>query len=235
MRSANWVTPNGSASSSGWVRPRRRIVVEVDAELVGQRAERVDDELGLVGVVARRHRRVRREDRARKGRGQRVVERGARRQLAAGQLQRGEGGVALVEVHDGRVDAHRLQRPHRRRRRAAGTGRGAGRASPVYRRELIQRATAPFSGRSASSRKSGTRPTSTRQICATTCSAADGDGDRDRLAVVAGDERHRQALGIGRRPSTRAASPRRRCAGGSSPGGRAGRRRPAGAPGRRPP
>ena len=29
---------------------------------------------------------------------------------------------------------------------------------------------------------------------------ADGDGDRDRLAVVAGDERHRLALGIGRHP-----------------------------------
>ena len=101
--------------------------VEVDADLVGERAQRLAHELGLVGVVAGRHRRVRGEDRARAGRGQRVVERGARGQLGARQLQRGEGGVALVEVHDGRVDPHAPRAPACRRRRAAGTGPGAGR------------------------------------------------------------------------------------------------------------
>ena len=46
-------------------------------------------------------------------------------------------------------------------------------SSPMYRRRVIQRAVSEFSGRSASSRKSGTRPMSTRQICATTSIVAD--------------------------------------------------------------
>ena len=47
--------------------------VEVDADLAGQRAQRLDDQLGLVGVVARGHRGVRGEHGARAGRVQRVL------------------------------------------------------------------------------------------------------------------------------------------------------------------
>ena len=43
-----------------------------------------------------------------------------------------------------------------------------------YRREVIQRPTWLFSGRSVSSRYSGTRPTSTRQTCAVTSSSSIG-------------------------------------------------------------
>ncbi len=70
-------------------------------------------------------------------------------------------------------------------------------SSPMYRREVIQRAVSEFSGRSASSRNSGTRPTSVRQICATTSTSPTVTRDRDRLAVVAGDERRGQPVGVG--------------------------------------
>ena len=39
-RSANWVTPNGSSPSSGWVRPAAHELVDVDAHLVGEPAQR---------------------------------------------------------------------------------------------------------------------------------------------------------------------------------------------------
>ena len=41
------------------------------------------------------------------------------------------------------------------------------------------------------------RPTSTRQICAVTSKSRDRHRDRDRLAVVARDERGGQAVRIG--------------------------------------
>ena len=57
-----------------------------------------------------------------------------------------------------------------------------------------------FSGSSVSSSSSGTRPTSTRQICARDLDVAARDLDRQRRAVVAGDERGGQALGVGEDP-----------------------------------
>ena len=70
-------------------------------------------------------------------------------------------------------------------------------SSPMYRRLVIQRAAWEFSGRSASSRNSGTRPMSTRQIWATTSIASIFTLDRDRLPVVAGHERGGQAVRVG--------------------------------------
>ena len=57
-------------------------------------------------------------------------------------------------------------------------------SSPMYRRLVIQRAAWEFSGRSASSRNSGTRPMSTRQIWATTFHASIVDRDRLLAAEV---------------------------------------------------
>ena len=135
--------------------------------------QRVDDQLGLVGVVARGHRGVRGEHGARAGRGQRLLSDAPRSSSARASSSEAKAAwPSLRCTTDGSIPIARSARmpptPSSRywaRRRSR---------VPVYRRELIQRATAPFSGRSASSRKSGTRPTSTRQICATTCSAPTG-------------------------------------------------------------
>ena len=71
---------------------------------------------------------------------------------------------------------------------------------PVYSRELIQRATAPFSGRSRVEQEERHAPDVDAPDLRDDLLGADGDGDGDRLAVVAGDERHGLALGIGRHP-----------------------------------
>ena len=61
-RSANCVTPNGSASSSGRVRPAAHQLVDVDAHLAGDARQHAGHLVGRVGVVAGRHRGVRGED-----------------------------------------------------------------------------------------------------------------------------------------------------------------------------
>jgi len=88
-------------------------LARVDAELGRLAREQGGDLLGRVRVVAGRDRGVGREDGARAGGRERVVQREAAAQrLAARELEAREGGVALVEVHDGRVDVHRAQRAH---------------------------------------------------------------------------------------------------------------------------
>ena len=69
-----------------------------------------------------------------------------------------------------------------------------------YRREVTQRPIWLFSGRSVSSRYSGTRPTSTRQTCATTSSSFTGTRHRQRLAVGPGHLDARQAVRVGVEP-----------------------------------
>ena len=63
-------------------------------------------------VVAGRHRRVRREHRGRADLRERRVEGRALLDVVPDALQRDEGRVALVQVPDGGLDAHGLERPH---------------------------------------------------------------------------------------------------------------------------
>ena len=111
--------------------PRRTSSSSVDAERRRRARRAPRDLLGRVGVVAGRDRRVGGEDRALAR--PRPARRRARRRRAAraGELERGERGVALVEVHDAGLDAQRLAARARRRRRAARTAPGACRGSPT--------------------------------------------------------------------------------------------------------
>ena len=136
--------------------------VLVEAEAFGEVGVRGAEVGGGIRLVPRGDGRVRREDDAAARGLERVVERGAGRNLLRGELERGERGVALVHVDDGRLDPELAQRTH-----------PADAEQPVLREAdravaLVQPARRPaldwsFAGTSASSRISGTRPTSTRQ------------------------------------------------------------------------
>ena len=177
VRSANCVTPNGSSASAGFVRPRAMSSsTSTPSVRRRSRASSVGDLLGRVGVVARRDRRVGGEDGARAGRRRARRATRARCALPRRARARAQANAAWPSLRwttPGSMP-HRLAAPARRRCRAARTGRGGCPASPTYRRDVIQRSAGVFSGRSASSRSSGTRPTSTRQIWATTSPVADG-------------------------------------------------------------
>jgi hypothetical protein len=165
----------------------------VDAERAGDLRQRLGDLVRRVGVVAGRDRRVGGEDRARAGALQRGLERAV--VLAAGELERDERGVALVEVHDARLDPHRLQRAHAADAEQHVLGqarvlvadvqargdpaRGLGVLGPV-RVEQEQRHAADVH---APDLRDDLR-------------VGDRHGDRDRLAVVAGDERGGQAVRV---------------------------------------
>ena len=75
--------------------------LDVEAAPVGQRPEQLGDLVAGVGIVAGRHGRVGREHRALAGMLDRLLECRARG------VERGEGRVALVEVHDVGLDAQR--------------------------------------------------------------------------------------------------------------------------------
>ena len=70
------------------------------------------ERLERVGVVARRHRRVRGEEDPPRRLVECPVERRSRCEALAGELQRREGGMALVEVQEPRLDSERAQRAH---------------------------------------------------------------------------------------------------------------------------
>ena len=112
MRSAAWVTPNGSPSSSGLVRPSAITSRRFDAELGHQVADRVLDLLGRVGVVAGRHRGVGGEHGALARRGDAGGQLLARVQLLGRELHRRERGVALVEMDHPGLDPERGERAH---------------------------------------------------------------------------------------------------------------------------
>ena len=165
----------------------------VDAHRRRQPRERLDDLLGGVGVVPGRDRRVRGEDRLRAGGGDAVGERAA---VRARGLERDERRVALVEVQQPRLDAHRLERAHAADAeqdvlRQAGVGladvepRGdPARADVVLRPlgvEQVQRHPADVDAPDLGG----------------DLGPADRHGDRDRRAVRPGHERGGQALGIG--------------------------------------
>ncbi len=111
-------------------------------------------------------------------------------------LERDERRVALVEMQDAGVDAHRVERAHAADAEQDVLGEaGVGiadveaRGDPV-RREVVLRAL----GVEQEQRHAADvdAPDLSRHL-----EPADRDGDRDRRTVVAGDERGGQALGIG--------------------------------------
>ena len=106
-RRANWLMPNGSPASSGRVRPSRMIASGSTRVVVREAAQRFDDLLGGIGVVARRDGRVGGED----GPGPHGLQAGVERAaVRARLLERHERGVALVEVQDAGLDAERGER-----------------------------------------------------------------------------------------------------------------------------
>ena len=195
-RSANCVTPNGSPSSAGLVRPRRTSSPASTPISAAIGAEALGDLVGRVGVVAGGHGRVGREDGAAADGLERVVGRAALG-LARVRASSSVANAAWPSLRcttpgstPSACSARTPPMPSSRYwlRRTS--------PSPTYRREVIQRSATSFSGRSASSSSSGTRPTSTRQICATRSRSPERDGDRDGLAVLAGDERAGHAVGV---------------------------------------
>ena len=126
------------------------------------------------------------------------------RALGVAELDRDERRVALVEVHDAGLDPERAQRAHAADAEQHVLGQPRVRVADVELRG--DPAGDAVLGRSASSRNSGTRPTSTRQIWATTCSPSIGTvtvsgAPSSPVTSAAGGGRDRS------RPSTRAASP----------------------------
>ena len=107
--------------------------------------------------------------------------------------------MALVEVHHRRVDPHRPQRAHAAHAEQQVLGEAqvarAGvqaRADPARHRAVLGAVGVEQEERHA--------PDVDAPDLRDDVLGADGDGDRDRLAAVAGDERHRLALGVGRHP-----------------------------------
>src|SRR5207302_10660845 len=84
---------------------------DVGAELLVEVAENLEDLAGTVRLVARRDRGVGGEDGVPAGERERLVERGAAGDRPPRHLERRERRVALVEVEDAGLDAHRPQRP----------------------------------------------------------------------------------------------------------------------------
>ena len=176
--------------------------------------------VGRVRVVAGRHRRVRGEHGRAADGGERVVGRGAgghdRRRAA---LDRRERGVALVEVETRRARCRARAARARRRRRARRTARSRVLAVADVQPRVIQRVDRRRCprGRCRAGRAAPGRRRRARRARAPRASPI---GTLDRRAArpsSALTSDRGQPLGIGRRSSTRAASPRRRCAGGSSP------------------
>ena len=233
MRSAAWVTPNSSVSSAAGCARARSAPRSGSDLLRARRPSARFDLLGGIGVVARGHRRVRREHGARARGGQRESSESPSR--SAGAASSSGASAAWPSFRwttPGSIPSARSARTPPTPSRTYCARRVSG--SATYSRAVIQRSSGPFSGQSVSSRNSGTRPTSTRQIRAVTFASQIG------TSIVSGrrprPSRARPGAARDRcRSSTRAASRRRRSAGGSSPGGTSGRRRPAAARGRTPP
>ena len=102
---------NGSLRILPRICPKLDELLEVDPDLRRVIAEVFPHQLQRESVVARRHRRVRGEDIARRDHLQRGVEiELVLLHLAADQLQREKRRVPFIHVVDRRLDAHRVQR-----------------------------------------------------------------------------------------------------------------------------
>ena len=180
--------------------PQAQERVGVGAGLGEQAVERRADLVGRVRVVARRHRRVRREHRALARVGQRVVEARAAGHRAARGLERGERRVALVHVHDAGLDAERAQGddPAGAEQRVllqarAGIAVVQARGDPARDAVVLRHLGVEEEERDAPD----VHPPDLRHDVA----AADRHGDLQRRALGAlGDEHGGRALGVGRDP-----------------------------------
>ena len=203
----------------GFVRPRRDELPDVDAELAGAPERSVGDLVGRVRVVARRHRRVGGEDRARAGRRERVVGRAPLRSASPRASSRqAKRGVALVEVDDRRVDAERAQRPHAADAEQRVLGEPDVRVADVQARRdpaVGRRVLGPVGVEQQQRHAPDVDPPDLRDDLA---------GRRPARSTVSGCRRRRSRarrarVGVGVDPVLVLPAAERRCAGGSSRGG----------------
>ena len=219
MRSANCVTPNGSRSSSGLVRPRRTSSPASTPSSPAMPAERARRPGSRgVGVVARRDRRVGGEDGARADGLERVVgEPVALDSRRASSSAANAAWPSLRCTTPGSI-AERVQRAHAADAEQQVLGQAQVAVADVQARgdpavgDVVLRAV----GVEQQQRDAADvdAPDLRDEVA-----VADRDGDRDRLAVVAGDERGGHAVRVGVDPVLVLPAARRRCAGGSSRGG----------------
>ena len=153
--------------------------------------------VGRVGVVAGRDRRVGGEDRALAGGVERLLGEAPASRRGARELEAGERGVALVEVHDARVDAERAAARARRRSPSSAYCASRTSGSPTYRREVIQRSRDAVLGPVGVEQQQRHAADVDAPDLGDDLALADRHGDRQRLAVLAGDERGGHAVGIG--------------------------------------
>ena len=202
--------------------------VEIESDLLGVVAEHLDDLADVVSLVPGGHRRVGREDGALARRGEGLVTRAPERHLAACHLQRRERGVALVEVHDARVEPHRLEDAHRSdaEQRVLGEARWPIRHVEPARDPLVDRRVLgalrieEIEGRPADVEA----PHLDHDVA-----PAERHRHRQRRVSVI-DKSGRNALGVDLEPVLDAGTRTGPCAAGSTPGGRGDRRRPWAAP-----
>ena len=165
----------------------------IRVQLAGDARERLQHLVGGVRVVAGRDRRMRGED----GLGARGGDAfGERAAVCAGGLERDERRVALVEVQQARLDAHRLQ-----------CSQPADAEQHVLRQPRVRLADVQ-PRRDPARGEVVLRPLGVEQVerDAADVDAPDlrghehvphRDGDRERLAVGSGHERGREPLGVG--------------------------------------
>ena len=84
----------------------------VDPELIGDASQRADHLFAREGLVAGRNGSMGCEDYPLPGGLQRSLDGRSARHLAARQLERHERSVTLVQVHERRLDPHRVERAH---------------------------------------------------------------------------------------------------------------------------
>ena len=169
--------------------------VHVEPEVADERGEHAGDLRGRVGVVAGGHRRVGGEDRALARGGQGVLARHAVLGRRAGDLQPGQRRMALVEVDDAGLHAERVQHAHAADAEQRvlpqpdlGVADVKPRGDPAVRDAVL----GPVGVEQQQRHAADVDPPHLGHDVA----AHDGDGDRQRLAVVAGDERRGDAVGV---------------------------------------
>jgi len=84
--------------------------LRICAQLRDHPPERRDDILTRVGLIACPNRRVRRKHGPRSRRRERLLDRDPARNLLPCQLEHRKRGMPVVQMHQRRLDAHRLQR-----------------------------------------------------------------------------------------------------------------------------